>query len=157
MSSSRHNGSSGWNCTTPRPGSVCAAVFDIRDALMATRRTMAIDLEDMFEPQERHETFATERQVEPTDKCTVTVEAETDAVGCLHVAERQVSASRRDRARVDEQGSVKCPPRFPPVPGAEEQRVVVSKGRLAEPAEIPVPSERRLKIEGHGLAAVSIR
>ncbi len=34
---------------------------------------------------------------------------------------------------------------------------VVSKARLAEPAQIPVPSERRLKIEGHGLAAVSIR
>ena len=39
---------------------------------------------------------------------------------------------------------------------AEQQRVVVSKARLAESAQIPVPSERRLKIEGHGLATCRI-
>ena len=38
---------------------------------------------------------------------------------------------------------------------AEQQRVVVPKARLAESAPIPVPSKRRLKIEGHGLATVA--
>jgi len=57
------------------------------DVLMAASRTMATNLEDMFEPQERHETFATERQVEPTDERTVTVEAKSDAVADLGFAQ----------------------------------------------------------------------
>ena len=47
---------------------------------------MARDLEDMFEPQEWNETFATERQVEASDKGAITVEAKSNTVADLRVA-----------------------------------------------------------------------
>jgi len=41
----------------------------------------------MFEPQKRHEAFATERQVEATDQSAVAVKPEADTVRDIHVAD----------------------------------------------------------------------
>ena len=111
----------------------------------------------MFEPQERDKAFFAERQIEASDQGAVTVEAKADAVGHLHVAERQVLSRRCYRPGIHEKRPVKRPPCFPPVLGAQKQSVLVSKSGLAEPAQVSVTAERGLKVERHGLAAVRVR
>src|SRR5262245_17070021 len=92
-------------------------------ATIATKETMC--LERMFEPQERNEAFAAERQVEAGDEGAVAVEPEADAVRDVEVAEVQVFAFSGHLAGIDEERAVQRPPCFPAVLGGQQQAVGV--------------------------------
>src|SRR5262245_61352434 len=95
-----------------------------------TERTMC--LEGMFEPQERDEALAGEREVQARDEGAVAVEAEADAVGDVEVAEIQILPLGGHLAGVDEERAVERPPRLPAVLGGQQQAVGVLEAELAE-------------------------
>ena len=75
----------------------------------------------MFEPQERNEPFAAEREIQARDEGAVAVDPEPEAVRDVEIAELEVSAAPvATCAGIDEQGAVERPPRFPAVLGAEK-------------------------------------
>src|SRR4029453_10826352 len=85
----------------------------------ARRVERAMRLEGMFEPQERNEAFAAERQIQARDEGLVAVDPESDSVRHVHIAKRQIAPIEGHRAGVDEQRAIERPPRLPSVLGGQ--------------------------------------
>src|SRR5262249_12045922 len=111
---------------------------------------------DMFEPQERNEAFAAERQIEPPDKGGVAVKPEPEAVRHVEIAQFEILPMKGHLAGVHEYSTVERPPCFPAVLGAQGHTVAILETELAESAERPRAAERRLKVERHFLSRVRI-
>src|SRR5262245_25276210 len=123
VSASCQSGSSAWNGArrASHDSVFCATMEDPKSSAAPSAADQAPIKrrcsECMFEPQERNEAFAAERQIEAADERAVAVEAEPDAVRDFHVIEGEAAAVRRHLARVDEERAVQRPPRFPAVFG----------------------------------------